>query len=106
MIEMPRHEENVTFEDAIRALELVHSYVALEPRVATKARRQKLHGCTSRSMICHIANPIFGTPADELRRVIRQHILPDLVARPKSSDSDKVGVADLRCTLQAYVDGK
>jgi hypothetical protein len=104
MIDMPRHEEHVNFEDAIRAIELVHNYVSIT-NVAGKSRAARLYPLTNRSAVGWIYNPPVGTPDGQIKTFIVK-ILADLRARPKASDSDKVGVANLRCTLQAYLEGK
>ena len=105
MVEMPRHEVSVTFEQAIRALELIYTYVVLDARVATKSRRHRLLDLTSRPTVGWICNPPVGTPDDQIRTFIPK-ILADLWAHPKTSKSAKAGIVNLRCTLQAYMDRK
>ena len=104
MIEMPRHEGNVKWEDAIRALELIWNYVAITG-VAGKKRSARLYDLTSRSAIGWITNPPFTNPEQELLRQIPK-VLKDLHARPSSSDTEKAGVANIRCTLEAYLKGE
>ena len=90
----------VTLDEAVRALELLHSYFVQTQTALTYRSRTKLSPFTRRSGLVNMLEPLFGTPEDEVRRQLKQHVLPAIrVSRTPGA----VGVEELeklRSTLQ------
>jgi hypothetical protein len=98
MIEMPSHT-NPSEDEVIRALELAHSYFAI---TGAAQASHALASYTSREAIAHACNPIVGTPAAQLRGLVRG-ALNELRARPGADASVYAGARALRGTLRAYL---
>jgi hypothetical protein len=102
--EMPCHTTDVSFDDAIRACELIDSYFVL-PGLVQPGRIPALRARVSRSAIQDVCSPLFGTPESELRRRILS-ILSDFRLKRGASESVKAGHKALRTTLRSFAEGR
>ena len=104
MTEMPEHTKNVTFDEAIRACELIDSYF-LMPGLVQPSRTVALRARISRPALRDLMSPLFGTPESELKRMAPTIIL-EFRLRTTKDASVKAGAARLKATLKAYAAGR
>jgi hypothetical protein len=101
---MPEHTKNVTFEEAIRACELIDSYF-LMPGLIQPSRTAALQARVSRRALQNLLSPLFGTPESELKRMAPT-IVSEFRLRATKNASVKAGATRLKATLKAYAEGR
>jgi hypothetical protein len=106
MTKMPDIPTNrpITFDEAFRALELLHSYFVITDTVLTKASRRKLARFTSRAGLIDMATPLHGSVEDEVRRQVQHHVLPNIRVAPTPGGDKHLGLESLRITLKRFVE--
>lgn len=100
---MPDVPEQPTLDEAVRAVELLHSYFVIVEGTLTTSSRRRLAEFTNRRAMEAWLTPMFGSQESEARRVIRQHIVPAIRARKGARTAE---LQKLQDTLQRYIEGK
>ena len=104
MIEMPRPSDvhPVTFEEAVRACELLGNY--FQPHMPRNAERDAL---TTQRGLRELLTPMFGTPEGELKRKLTQSLRTvKLAKKAKADESIASEFSKLLETLKRFAKGK
>lgn len=95
-------DKPVSFDDAVRAAELLGSYFRITGRLIKSAEADSI---VTRLGLRDLLDPMFGTPESELRRKA-QAVIGKIRLKRSATDNEKDEFAKLHSTLKRFGEGK